>query len=829
MSTKEKNIPVIKFEKMTCIKYESPKEFLKSASWEAYKKALEITQEIVADNKDYLDSLSKNDNGTQVRNTEQIYNIIFFTGDRGTGKTSVMLSYMEFLKDYYRKYSKSRNDNIQEMTFEEDKLMFTGLEYIDASTLDAKEDILGGILSKMLKKWSAEEKRSYGNRGLRKEDDYAYKKRQVQMRFNQVYKYLKNLRSERDIMDEDSDMFMETLENMSLTENLRQAFQQLVEDYLDIMEYPGSERDISSGNHFLVVSIDDLDLNIDKGFELLDQVRKYLMIPQIVILLSANCEQLEKVCVNYYTSKFDGIKNEINTKKYIAKLASDYLEKMVPTQRQVILCSGDKWDYFDEKDVELIYSDSKRKGVQRSGSLLEIVQGDMKNYLGAEILKGGKALVYLTPDTLRELCSWVKEIYELEETEEMEPGKEEEIYAENLKWFWNKKFSGLINKYLNLEEKKIFATIETLESAKKIRFLKEQFKKENKADLKESLMEILNGMRWGTIEEQRVASLLILYFTVKLSGILISLSWLVGQKRKVRINELMAYYDKGIWGKWERDMIRPFFKKTGEETLFVKIAYTEWVKENESLSLELEGNYNRENWRNVCEFVEKNKEVLMDYQYLLLFYKLNQRNNISEKKMWEISFAGDEKTGGENKRIIRVIQNCGGLFCLSNIVLNLMEGAELSKKFAETLPDILNVNGERVAKEGWEKLTNRISVFKQKEEGLEKWLHEPILPLGNMEYIINLGEKIQKSMDERMVEELNDENISAKIRRFFGIIKEDLEGYDDPYYAERFGSCPPIKKILEGDEKLMNILSQSIKCHIIPYTPNQEEKEWRNT
>ena len=161
----EKRKTVLKIEGISNIKYEAADEFETSVSYEYYRQALEMTEEIVKNNFQIFGSeaeqsgLSGND-GTILRNNKQLYNIIFFTGERGSGKTSTMLSYMEFLKDYFRKEKAGRikNDNLK-FSFEKQGVMFTGLEYIDASSLDEKEDILGTVLSKMLKKWLEEEKR----------------------------------------------------------------------------------------------------------------------------------------------------------------------------------------------------------------------------------------------------------------------------------------------------------------------------------------------------------------------------------------------------------------------------------------------------------------------------------------------------------------------------------------------------------------------------------------------------------------------------------------------------------------------------------------------
>ena len=54
----------------------------------------------------------------------------------------------------------------------------------------------------------------------------------------------------------------------------------------------------SETKHYLVIPIDDLDMNIKNGYEQLEQIRKYLMIPKVIVLISANYDQLEKICYN---------------------------------------------------------------------------------------------------------------------------------------------------------------------------------------------------------------------------------------------------------------------------------------------------------------------------------------------------------------------------------------------------------------------------------------------------------------------------------------------------------------------------------------------------
>lgn len=97
--------------------------------------------------------------------------------------------------------------------------------------------------------------------GLRKSRDYEYKKRQLQMQFNEIYKCLSALKTKKEIFDQEDDMYFDTLQKLSFTENLKDSFEKLVEMYVDIMQYANA----SETKHYLVILIDDLDMNIKMG------------------------------------------------------------------------------------------------------------------------------------------------------------------------------------------------------------------------------------------------------------------------------------------------------------------------------------------------------------------------------------------------------------------------------------------------------------------------------------------------------------------------------------------------------------------------------------
>jgi len=411
-------IPTMYINGISDIHYERQIDFDSSIHSAAYKRACEITREIISETEisGYVNGKNDFDRGTDLRNREQVCNILFFTGEKGTGKTSTMLSFMEFLKDYHR-ISRQGKGLQKEFSLGENPYMFTGIEYIDASTLNDKEDILGHVLSKMLSKWKNEEQRGkYLDSGIIKGNDYEYKKKQMYIQCEEIFDRLKALKSAENVMDNDSDMFIEAMESLSFSWNLKNSFQKLVESYLDIMVYPDSGNEINRKNHYLVISIDDVDMNVQSGFMLLEQIRKYLMVPNVLVLMSANYEQLEKICYHHYLKEFDKLERIDENIQYLQKISREYLEKMAPVQRQVELLSNREWEFFSERKFKIQYKGEKNEQenkLNEEGTLCEIVSRCMHKYFGIWFGPDKKSIYYLAPDTVRGICSWICQTHTL--------------------------------------------------------------------------------------------------------------------------------------------------------------------------------------------------------------------------------------------------------------------------------------------------------------------------------------------------------------------------------------------------------------------------------
>ena len=91
---------ILKIDAVNRIKAEKANEFDDSIFSEVYQRTSEMVMQIIASNEKYESweehSLEK------FINENQISNVISFLGERGMGKSSVMLSFAYYLKTFYQ-------------------------------------------------------------------------------------------------------------------------------------------------------------------------------------------------------------------------------------------------------------------------------------------------------------------------------------------------------------------------------------------------------------------------------------------------------------------------------------------------------------------------------------------------------------------------------------------------------------------------------------------------------------------------------------------------------------------------------------------------------
>lgn len=832
LETKDKtqivNVPKLNINDLMDIYYEEPENFEKSIHRDVYFKAFHITEGIINSTRTNLSKDGKSQ-GTRIRNREQVCNIVFFTGDKGTGKTSTMLSYMEFLKDYHRNYNKEK---LRQLILEQGDFMFTGIEHIDASALDDKEDILGSVLSKMLSKWKSEEERSNYDSGIVRGIDYDHKRRELRLKFSEIYDCLKDLKSTKDVIERDTDMFMEAIERLSLSWNVKQSFQKLVEKYLDIMVYPGSEKSISKENHYLVISIDDLDMNVNYSFMLLEQIRKYLMVPNVLVLMSANYEQLEKNCHNHYLKEFKYMEKVDTYQDYTFKLSREYLEKMIPEQRQVKLTSGKRWEYFSERELSIECKEADnnlKKAIEKPGTICEIVSRYMEYCFGVKFNPHGRCIKYIAPQTIRETCGWISQINSLMENSGEIDEVAEEKYRKNTREYWEDEFQRLCKRYLENNWKDLFTRIDDLELIEQIRVIAQETGQEEN----HSLVEYLIKFDDDNYKHKNLLSFLIIYYNMKVAFEIQKIKYckdLEGKQRESISRMLINYYCTngwGLWGKVEEEMCPWLYKPIvkNEDVEKTRIARTKFKKDNECLNIELEGTINgRSSKADIKNYLSTNKETMQNYQYLLLFYRLKEQS--SEEVIWS-------RFSGQNKKI----ESKGGLegiFSLSGFILNLMERVPLNHKFEDML--LKSALLEKFSSKERQEELNKISILRKYDEEVGEYViktylfEKYLIPIDDIEFMVELGKKLLNIGRYEVAEDLTDEALTRYISNYFNAIINCLKDYDmknNSNYSKGFEEFELVKKIINNDSSFLGMLINSIRKHmqLIP----EKEIEWNGS
>lgn len=317
------------------IKVENLDEFEDSFFADVYYKATESLINIIDSN----DKKSSSNCAENENKDEEFNNIISFLGERGTGKTSSMISFKNSLQQLFDLNVLSKNQALKKNYENISKNKFYDLDIIDPSVFNGTDSIIEIVVAEMFKKFKAKnEKKDY------------IKKQELVKKFEIVYKDLRTLnKGKNDIYTENQDN-LEVLMDLSSAIALKNDIENLVDSYLKYMEEDKS----FVGKSFLTITIDDLDMNIAAGEKMIEDIRKYLIIPQVIIMMAVKFEQLEEVIkqknindlnglVNYYRDTDKLIKNskqEYMTKSLDEELnnkTNKYLEKVIPYNKRIYM------------------------------------------------------------------------------------------------------------------------------------------------------------------------------------------------------------------------------------------------------------------------------------------------------------------------------------------------------------------------------------------------------------------------------------------------------------------------------------------------------------
>lgn len=280
-----------------------------------------------------------------------INNVFAFVGERGSGKTSCMTSISRLLTSG-RLRGFSRYEHLGEA-------QFTSIDLIDPSYFDESHNIVAFVVATLYKAFREKDRSNEAkdfDRNCRNEliDAFAHTQRSMRCLLGAGG----NGQGEYESDDIDS------LSSLSSAIDLKDDIHRLVQAYLKF---------VKKEDGFLVLSIDDIDLNVSEADTMAEQIRKYLVNPKIVILLAAKLDQLATIKNLHYAEKYDSLLKE-NHIEYatIEEMTSQFLTKFAPHNQRVYMPT-------DEVYLNIGLEVQGGNGLEKQkDNGLEVVQGDTR-------------------------------------------------------------------------------------------------------------------------------------------------------------------------------------------------------------------------------------------------------------------------------------------------------------------------------------------------------------------------------------------------------------------------------------------------------------------
>lgn len=367
-------------------------DFDKSLFHRVYQRSYMIVQEHVD-----LQLERKTENNYQ----ENVDNIVTFMGRRGTGKSSAMLSFMRGLRDNCNDECALEKYTIYNKKNRSKKVNFISIDWIDASLLEKGEDIFEAILAKMLNEFLKEDERDSS-------DSYSYEMRDLYNEFADIYQ--KHMKLKQRSQDESfsTETAVSNLRALARSAEIKGKFQELVKRYVQLKSHRLSEENARDYETFLVIAIDDIDMNIDSGFEILEKIQRYLKIERLIILVAVNHEQMKLCCEKHFAEVFIDSKEDYNAekKKYAASLADQYMEKVIPSYARVYLPSLKKMDYDRNRVTNVTIRD--KMGHESSYPIKQAMFILAYNKTLVRYDSEGMKRHFMEPESLRELNNlWI--------------------------------------------------------------------------------------------------------------------------------------------------------------------------------------------------------------------------------------------------------------------------------------------------------------------------------------------------------------------------------------------------------------------------------------
>lgn len=309
--------------------------------------------------------------GRLIESVEYLNNVIAFCGERGQGKSTAMKHFVGEL----------RKDSKVEV-----------LKVIDPMALEMAHNIVDIIISRLFDDFRT--KREDMNRN----DDMEFVKN-----FQKIHRSISVLKNAKRFIEKEYayDSSIQNLSDITDSMEMKKNIMDLVHLFLDY-----------KNKQMLVIPIDDLDLNLKDVYSVAEQLRKYFMIPQIIIVMAVNINQLSLCVERELLVKLNPLRDSgrWDIKREARNMSNRYMEKLIPFTRRMQLPDVHAIAEDGENAVEIIYKDQQEEKDLFDSGKLGIQKGILKliyEKTGLVYIAKPNEIHPLIPVTLRELVNLI--------------------------------------------------------------------------------------------------------------------------------------------------------------------------------------------------------------------------------------------------------------------------------------------------------------------------------------------------------------------------------------------------------------------------------------
>lgn len=386
-----------------------------------YRQALECIANFInntmSDNTKDYNTTQRSDSERFMR--QQNYNNIFvFIGDRGSGKTSCMLTVHKIITQDMEELRKKHPDFLDAGTYNIlSRYKFHSCGTVDPTLFDNKHNVLELFIGTLFKEFSSPyPQKDSGPLYSERHFDYNIRSRMIEA-FQEAKEHLSLLNKKKDNIEYEDPL--QEIHDLTAATDIKNSIDNLIDCYLKYQNGASGKQTTK-----LVLSIDDIDLNMSNAYVMIEQIRKYLTHPGLIILMAVKMGQLTNVVrINYYNEFKSLLKQEHddkgtghNYKETINEIVERYMLKLFATNQRIYL-----------PDIEeLVNSSIQIKKYDDKENLVDVEDNDNEPFKD-KILKiiykkirmlfynASQKTSYIIPRNLRELLNLTALLYKLED------------------------------------------------------------------------------------------------------------------------------------------------------------------------------------------------------------------------------------------------------------------------------------------------------------------------------------------------------------------------------------------------------------------------------